>query len=663
MVGNDATIKIGSNVAGALAGIMSIQMGMRNLDKTVMASAALVKKSALVMTAALVGIGVAGYVGIKKATDNFEDFEQSAVNAASVAGRTGEEFVRVKENVMDMSKTLALETKFTASVTANAFWNIASAGYDVGNMVKDEFKPVMDLAAGTGMELGRTTHWVVSTLKQFGLEMKDAGKVADAYAITNGNTLATVEKLGLGMVYVGTQANMYNDTLNDTIYLLGLMSNRGLRGEQAGRGLAMAYRRLAVPTARAAKEIKKLGLTLKDVSPDEFTMIEILQKLADAQIGATSATIIFGAESQKAVTAAIGGLSDLKLYGKIMNSSGFAALLAAEQLDTLKGSSQILHSALEVLSITIGEFSGFYLKGLNLKLIDFVKVVDKRLEPALKRLKKILKDLTPTFTALKSSAESLKGIFNDISKSVGLSTESFNTLVNTLNFFAIIISTVLRFIDRHPTIIKFGLAIAFAAAMFVTLIPTITAVLTIGGYLITLITGIGTALGVITTFLVTGFIPAWVGAWLTVLGPITLVAAAISLLTTAWIFDIGGMRDITKNVIEEIVDMFFWVIDKMFWFVNKSIDLGNKLRKMAGKEPIEFQFDIEGARVNMGRFFKQMKLDLMYPEDAFDITEVLDSTQQSIDYQAEMGEAYMNSKSLLDFKTRSNRTQSSNSRV
>ena len=654
MVGNDATIKIGSDVAGALAGIMSIQMGMKNLDKTVIATAALVKTSALIVTAALVGVGVAGAVGVKKATDNFREFEQAATNAASVGGEIGEEFIKVKENVMDMSKALGRETMFTADQSADAFWHIASAGYDVGTMVKEEFKPIMDLAAGTEMELARTTHWVASALSQFGLDMGDAARVADIYAITNGNTLATVEKLGLGMVYVGTQAAMYNDTIEDTTYLLGLMANRGLRGEQSGRGLAMAYRRLAVPTARAKKEIEKLGLTLEEVSPDHNTMIDILKKFEAAEMGATSATIIFGQEASKAVTAATGGLGNLELYNKIMNSTGFAAILAAEQLDTLKGTTRIFHSALEVLSIEIGEFSGYYLKGMNIKLIELVNVIIDKVEPTFIGLQKLLDDLSPTFTSIKKSAESIKGIFEDMSKAVGFSNESFDSLVNSLNIIAISISMVLRFIDKHSLIIKFGLAIAFAAAMFVVLIPTISAVLTAGGYLITLITGIGTALGITTTFLITGFMPAWVGAWLVALGPIALVAGAISLLTTAWIFDIGGMRDITKGVLEEIADIFFWIIDKMFWFVNKSIDLGNKLRKMAGKEPIEFQFDIEGARINMKRFFKQMELDIMYPEDAIGI-EWLDSLQHSIDYIAQEGAEYEKSKAYMDSYNNSRR--------
>ena len=649
--GYDATIRIGSNVAGALSGIMGIRMGMKNLDKTVMTSAAIVGKSALIMTAALGAVGIAGAIGVKKATDNFREFEQSAVNAASVAGKVGDEFVAIKDNVMEMSKELGRTTKFTAGITADALYDVASAGYDVGNMITSEFKPVMDLAAGTQSELARTTHWVTSVLGQFNLEMEDSGRVADVFAMTIGSSKATLEKMGLAFNYAGSAAYAFGDDIETVGAILALMYNRGLRGEQAGRALAAAYADLADPTAKALSVLKELGLTADDVNPSLHSMAEILGLLADRGIDANQSFKLFGKEGAKGTLAAMGDMEHfLILNSKLLNSTGFAALLAAEQLDTLKGTTQIFHSALEVLSIEIGEFSGFYLKGLNIKLTEIVNVMIDMVEPAFVRLQELLDDLSPTFTAIRDSVERLKGIFEDLADALGFTDDSFDKLVDSVNIIAVSIALVLNFIDKHPNIVKFALAIAFAAAMFVTLVPAITAVLTIGGYLIIFITGLGTILGALTTFLVTGFIPAWVGAWLAALGPITLVAAAISVLAALWVFDIGGMRDITKTVFEEIGDMFWSLVDKMIWFINKSIDLGNKLRELAGKEPIEIEFDVENSKGNIERGLKQLKLDALYPSDSISM-DFLDSTQQSADYIARESAEFMKNTMEVDRNT------------
>ena len=647
MVGDAATIKIGSDVAGALAGIMSVQMGMKALDKKVMVTAGLVKTAALGMGLALAGIGIAGAIGVKKATDNFREFEQSAVNAASVGGKVGEEFQQVKENIMDMSKALGRETMFTAGQSADALWHFASAGYDVGAMIKSDFKPVMDLAAGTEMDLARTTHWVASAISQFGLKMEDASRVADIYAITNGNTLATVEKLGLGMVYVGTQASMYNDTIEDTTYLLGLMANRGLRGEQSGRGLSMAYSRLADPTAKAAAEIKKLGLTLKEVSPDHNTMIEIMGKFEAAGMGATSSTIIFGQEASKAITAAVGGLGNLDLYNKIMNSTGFAALLAAEQLDTLKGTTRIFHSALEVLSIEIGEFVGFYLKGLNLKLIDLVNVMIDKVEPAFVKLDEILIDLEPTFTALKSSVESLKGIFDDFTKGIG----GLDFLVKTLNIVAVSIALVLLFFDKYPNVLRFALAITAVTAVLLVM-PGVIAIVTAAAWFLT-----GALASLQLAFMATTTTAGFLTAALGLLGaPITLIVAAIAFLGIAWATNMFGIRDITKIVVDKIVDGFFWMVGKINDVLYNIIVIINKGLRALGMQEMDIsgwmQFDEDKSRrafKNMGENFGIIAKDEISKAlgGALGI-EWLDSTDYSAQKLALEGAEYEKSRALME---------------
>ena len=647
MVGDAATIKIGSDVAGALAGIMSVQMGMKALDKKVMVTAGLVKTAALGMGLALAGIGIAGAIGVKKATDNFREFEQAAVNAASVGGEVGEEFQKVKENVMDMSKSLGRETMFTAGQTADALWHIASAGYDVGTMVKQEFKPVMDLAAGTEMELARTTHWVASALSQFGLGMEDAGRVADIYAITNGNTLATVEKLGLGMVYVGTQAAMYNDTIEDTTYLLGLMANRGLRGEQSGRGLSMAYSRLADPTAKATAEIKKLGLTLKEVSPDHNTMIDILGKFEAAGMGATSSTIIFGQEASKAITAAVGGLGNLDLYNKIMNSTGFAAILAAEQLDTLKGTTRIFHSALEVLSIEIGEFVGFYLKGLNLKLIDLVNVMIDKVEPAFVRLDEILIELEPTFTALSSSVKSLKGIFDDFTEGIG----NIDSLVTAINMVSVAIAFMLGFFDKHPNVIK--MALALTAVVTVLLVMPVAIALVSGAAWILAGALASLQLVFMTTTGVVGFLT---GALALLGSPIVLIVAAIAFLGVAWATNLFGIRDITKAVVDKIVDGFFWMVGKLWDSAYNLMAIMNKALKALGLEEIDlggiYKFDESTARRGfreLGENFSIVAKDEISKALGGAVgIDWLDSTDYSAQKLALEGAEYEKSRALME---------------
>ena len=659
MVGNAATIKIGSDVAGALAGLTAIQMGLKNVDRTVVASAALVRKASLIMTAAFVGVGAIGVYGlskgIKSATDNFREFEQSAVNAASVSGETGDAFIAIKENVMDMSKALGRETMFTAGVTAEALYDVASAGYDVGNMVKNEFKPVMDLAAGTQSELARTTHWVTSVLGQFNLGMEDSGRVADVFALTIASSKATLEKMGLAFNYAGSAAYAFGDDIESVGAILALMYNRGLRGEQAGRALASAYADLADPTAKALGVIKELGLTADEVNPKFHSMAVILGRFAAAGMDANQAFKIFGKESAKGTLAALQGMDMfLILNTKLLNSTGFAALLAAEQLDTLKGSTNIFHSALEVLSIEIGEFFGYFLKGMNLKLIEMVNVMINKVEPALDALRKILVDMGPAFTGAKIAAEKFRGILSDIGFILGFSRDSFDNFVDKLNLVVVSIAWMLKYIDEHPSITKFALAIGFVAISFSILLPIVGAV----SYALA---GLASYLTLLTMLTAGGALAA-IGASLAALfSPIIVLTLLISILAAAWIFNIGGMREFTSAAVDVMVDDFWWMIDKLMGAVNYIVEKTNEIRTALGFEPIiPMVYDADKSREafrQMGRDIETIKAGAqtgdvfggMFDEDYVNFFDVyLDSMQQSIDYQAEQGEEYMKSKSALD---------------
>ena len=650
MVGNDATIKIGSNVAGALAGIMAIKMGMKSLDKNVMLSAKLVKVAALGVGAAFAGAGVATAIGVKKATDNFREFEQSAVNAASVAGKIGDEFVAIKENVMEMSKALGRETKFTAAITADALYDVASAGYDVGTMVKSEFKPVMDLAAGTQSELARTTHWVTSVLGQFNLEMEDSGRVADVFAMTIGSSKATLEKMGLAFNYAGSAAYAFGDDIETVGAILALMYNRGLRGEQAGRALAAAYADMADPTTKAKEVIDELGLTVDDVNPKYHSMAEILGLLADRGIDANQAFKLFGKEGAKGTLAAMGDMNDfLILNSKLLNSSGFAALLAAEQLDTLDGSTKIFHSALEVLSIEIGEFTGFYLKGLNLKLIDLVNVMIDKVEPIFIRLNEILKDLTPTFTALRSSVESLKGIFEDFTEGARI----MDSLVFIINTVAVSMALMLGFFDKHPNVLKMSLAL-LAVTTVLLIMPAIMGAVSGAAFVLT-----GALASLQLAFMTTTTTAGFLSAALVILGaPITLIVAAIAFLGVAWATNLFGIRDVTKVVFDKIVDSMYWIMGKMDDVLRGMFETLNVGLKALGMQEIDtsgMYFDEKKSRKFMsekadewGGYFKgEISRALGGPVDI----DFLDSTQQSADYIARESAEFLKNTMEIDRNT------------
>ena len=260
-------IKIKADVTQATAGLAAVNRSMTKLDKSVMDKSASVRRTLNKLAKTFAMLGAAAAVGLAlavgKATATFVDFEQAVTNAASVTGKSGPEYEATKKNIESLAKTLGETTVFSAQQAANALYDLSSAGYDVGTMVKSDLEPIMNLAAATQADLTFTTETVTSTLGQFGLGIEDSIKVSDVFAKTIGSSKATLEKLAMSMKYVGPVAHALGMDIEDVNAMLGVLYNAGFKGEQAGTSLRAAMSRLMNPTKAVSDALKRLGLTKK----------------------------------------------------------------------------------------------------------------------------------------------------------------------------------------------------------------------------------------------------------------------------------------------------------------------------------------------------------------------------------------------------------------
>jgi len=312
-----------------------------------------VGKAALVAGSAVgVGLIAAG----AKATSMFEDFEKSVSNAASVTGKTGQAFKDAKANIAAVAEELGQKTSFSSSQAADALYNLASAGVDVSTITADKLVPILNLASGTQYDLASTTSAVTSTLSQFGLGFESAGRVADVFADSAALSQANMEKLNSSMSQVGTMANTAGLSLEDTTAALSEMYNAGMDGSTAGTGLKEVLASLLAPTSQATDVLKKMGLTVNDINPTTNKFSDIIQKLKDHGLDATSAFQLFGREGAPAISALTSHSEDLKtLTDQLKNAGGVAQTMATEQLDTLSGSLDALSGSIENMFINVGQ--------------------------------------------------------------------------------------------------------------------------------------------------------------------------------------------------------------------------------------------------------------------------------------------------------------------
>ncbi|MEE9159919.1 MAG: phage tail tape measure protein [Gammaproteobacteria bacterium] len=283
------------------------------------------------------------------------DFEQAITDAASVTGKTGDEFIVARDKMAKLAKTLGRTTVFSAREAAKAFWDLSSKGVDVANASVSDLQPILDLAAATQFDLTATTEIVTATMKGFGLEMKDTARIADVFVSANGMSAFSMDKVRESLKFVAPVARSFGLSLEETVAVLNSLFDAGMEGSMAGTSLRGALMALATPTKKMTALSEKLGLSMDEMNPEKVGLTQALRNMNEAGITTQDVLKTFGKQVASVMFSML-GLTDAgtetidameSMNKQLGEGTGKAAEVAALQLDTLSGQMKLVASAWE----------------------------------------------------------------------------------------------------------------------------------------------------------------------------------------------------------------------------------------------------------------------------------------------------------------------------
>ncbi len=312
------------------------------------------------ITTPLVGIGVA-------AMTTFGNFEQQMNRVKAISGATGGQFDQLKQRAVE----LGASSVFSASEVAQAMENMASAGMNV-NDIYSASAGVMDLAAVSGRDMGLAAEAVASAMNQFGIAGENATHVADVYAKAAADTNAETVDMAEAMKYAGPVMSSLNSSFEETAAAIGIMSNAGIKGSQAGTTLRTAMQRLAAPTDVAAKLMQSLGISAYNSEGQMKPISELLPHLQERLSGLSeeqrnnALNTLFGKESLSGMLALLdsAGPEFDGVVSGLQNSNGAAKEMADTMNSGLSGSIENLKGKLETAAITVSERFAPYIEQL-----------------------------------------------------------------------------------------------------------------------------------------------------------------------------------------------------------------------------------------------------------------------------------------------------------
>ena len=303
------------------------------------------------VTLPLLAIGTASLATATK-------FQSSMSEVKAISGATGEE-MKTLENI---ARKMGATTKFSASEAADGLKYMALAGWDVNQMTA-ALPAVLNLAAASGEDLGRTSDIVTDALSAFGLEAKDAAKFSDLLASASSNSNTNVSMLGESFKYVAPVMGALGVTTDDTALALGLLANNGIKGGQAGTQLRNMMTSLISPTAEAAALMEEYGIeivknadgtiNLKDTMDVLRLTLGGLEREQQAQIAST----LFGSRTMAGALSIVNSSEESyeQLTEATTNYTGAAQIMAETMMDNLAGSFITLKSNLSESAISIGD--------------------------------------------------------------------------------------------------------------------------------------------------------------------------------------------------------------------------------------------------------------------------------------------------------------------
>jgi len=304
-------------------------------------------KSFGAMAAGIAGATVALYA-LGKATSFAirvgKEFEQSMANVKAISGATGSEFSALEAN----ARRLGASTKFTATEVAGLQTEFAKLGFTTTEINKVT-KGTLALAAATGSDLATSAAVGGATLRGFGLDASETGRVTDVMAKSFSSSALDMQKFSDSMKYVAPVAKIAGFGIEGTTAMLGKLANAGIDGSMAGTALRKIFLELSNESSKLSK---RLGGSVKSV--DE--LIPALQKLNKEGVTTAEMKDMVGQRAISAFSILLSGADDVDTLAESLNNAGGSAQKMADiQLDTLEGKMTIMNSAMEGLGIAIGD--------------------------------------------------------------------------------------------------------------------------------------------------------------------------------------------------------------------------------------------------------------------------------------------------------------------
>lgn len=293
-------------------------------------------------------IGMGAMVGIlKSATKVIGEFEQANANLATILGKSRSEITDLTLSAKQLGNT----TEWSASQVTALQTELAKLGFNEPQ-IKQMQASVLRFATAMGADLSEAAALTGSALRAFGMDASETERAVAAMAIGANRSALDFSDLQTAMATVSPVARSFGFSIEDTVSLLGVLSDAGFDASSAATATRNIILYLADANGKLAKELGKPVKTIPELS-------EALRTLRDRGLNLSEALELTDKRAVAAFNTFLNGTDSLnELRKSLDNVDGELERIAKERLNTLEGSTKMLKSAWESLMLSFSNSTG-----------------------------------------------------------------------------------------------------------------------------------------------------------------------------------------------------------------------------------------------------------------------------------------------------------------
>lgn len=320
-------------------------------------------------------------IGVANTMTSIADNAFSVLSASVVAGAefidtmtTVGAITQATESQMrelsDIAQTLGLESMFNSQEIASGMKYLAMAGNDF-NEVTQMIRGAVMVAGASGMEIGGkggAADIITNVMRIFRQEGERASVVVgDQMTKAALSANISMTDLAESIKYAGADMVTLNQTLPQTMAMIGTLGNAGIQASMAGTAISNMARYLnksiADPNFKGGKALASIGLSPEDFLDTTGSIIDLGDalekiKIATQDMNASQRNLImnqiFGVRGMRAAVAMMNDLEGYReLLNKIQNeSSGTASEMMDKRMSSLAGRLDAMVNSFENLATT-----------------------------------------------------------------------------------------------------------------------------------------------------------------------------------------------------------------------------------------------------------------------------------------------------------------------